>query len=115
MEGKKMRLLRNKGRVNLAWIMGLAASARLAIGGVCLADTHSSSRRSSACDGGGGDVPVPYANTNQHVELADGENYTLVGIVRFMGGLPYLQVDLQQHPWLATADRVAYPYYSLFT
>jgi hypothetical protein len=59
----------------------------------------------------GGDVPIPYSLTNQRVELADGEVYTLDGMVVFSGGRPYFEVDLSEHPWLANAKRRGSPLY----
>ena len=66
--------------------------------------------------GGGGGVPSPrmIASTNHHVELADGELYTLEGrlVVDSTGAL-YFNVDLRKHPWLASAERVKNPYYAV--
>ena len=49
-----------------------------------------------------GDVPVPFSS-NQRVELANGEYYTLVGKIIFFQAQPFLSVDLDVHPWLASA------------
>jgi hypothetical protein len=66
----------------------------------------------------GGEIPVPFGGVNQRVELADGEEYFLVGTIvniQAQDGVfqPYLKVDLDQHPWLANAHRVAFPYYPI--
>ncbi len=63
--------------------------------------------------GEGHEVPSPFSNTNQVVELADGEAYTLIGKVVFMGKIAYLNVNLDLHPWLATTRRKAFPFYRL--
>ena len=62
--------------------------------------------------GGGEGIPVPLT-TNQKVELADGEYYLLVGRVSFFDSHPYLSVDLNIHPWLASSYRRFEPYYPL--
>jgi len=62
---------------------------------------------------GGGDIPTPFGNANQKVELADGEIYILNGKVEFIVDEPYFKVDLKKHTWLANANRVADPYYLL--
>lgn len=64
--------------------------------------------------GSGGEVPNPFSNVNQKVELADGESYLLVGRVIIDSSdrdLVYLAVDLKEHPWLANAKRKADPFY----
>lgn len=72
--------------------------------------------------GGGGEIPNPLLTVNQHVELAPGEFYTLIGTV--MAGsdnlnataansVPMFVVDLREHPWLANVRRVRSPYYFL--
>jgi len=72
--------------------------------------------------GGGGEVPTPHSLAiNEHVELAVGEYYSLYGIVTsgpslsesIANSAPMLAVDLQQHPWLASAARSRYPFYRL--
>jgi hypothetical protein len=63
--------------------------------------------------GGSGDSPTPFKNTNQRVELADGESYSLVGQVIFWRGNAYFEVDLKEHPWLANKKRIARPYYEI--
>ena len=63
--------------------------------------------------GGAGDVPTPFLNTNQKVELSEGELYTLIGKVRFSRGGVFFEVDLVEHPWLASAKRRLNPFYSL--
>lgn len=64
--------------------------------------------------GGGDGIPTPLNLTsNARVELAHGEQYTLVGVVRNFGGSVYLEIDFEQHPWLATQNRLANPYYAV--
>lgn len=67
----------------------------------------------AAPGGGSGDVPTPFLSSNQKVELAHGELYTLVGVIRFSNGEPFLEIDLNEHPWLANAYRKANPFYPL--
>ena len=50
-----------------------------------------------------GDVPVPFSS-NQKVELANGEYYTLVGKVIYFQSKPFLTVDLDVHPWLSSSN-----------
>ncbi len=70
--------------------------------------------RSVPCPGGlsgGGALPF---GPNQTAELADGELYQLKGWVRIRGsGSAYLEIDFCAHPWLASAQRRAAPYYLL--
>ena len=61
----------------------------------------------------GGEIPWPFQTSNQVVELADGERYVLMGEVVFSRGVPTFMVDLQTHPWLATARRRQDPSYRL--
>jgi hypothetical protein len=72
--------------------------------------------------GGGGEIPNPLLSINQHVELAVGEFYSLIGTViagsdnpnaTAANSVPMFAVDLQQHPWLANVQRVRSPYYFL--
>jgi hypothetical protein len=63
--------------------------------------------------GGPGEIPTPFLSSNQKVELADGELYTLVGVVRFFDGQAYLEVDMNEHPWLANQRRRSVPFYAL--
>ncbi len=64
-------------------------------------------------DGDPGSIPIPFSSTNQKVELADEEVYTLVGAVAFINDRPHLKIDLEFHPWLATTYRMAFPFYPL--
>jgi len=66
---------------------------------------------SGSCNGG--EVPIPFEDSNHRVELADGEIYTLIGRVRFLLDTPYLEVDLAQHPWLANSKRKLSPVYPI--
>ncbi len=61
----------------------------------------------------GGDIPSPFSVSDIRVELADLENYTLVGNIRTKDGLTFLEIDFFEHPWLANADRVKNPKYLL--
>ncbi len=62
---------------------------------------------------GGGDVGTPFSGANQKVELADGEHYNLIGTIRIWRDTPHFEVDLTQHPWLASARRSQMPFYPL--
>ena len=68
-------------------------------------------KRTKGGDGGGG--TTPFTSTNQFAELADGENYSLTGKIVSWKGNFYLEVDLKEHSWLATAKRCSFPYYPL--
>jgi hypothetical protein len=60
----------------------------------------------------GNDIPVPYKEINQRVELADKAQYALEGRVRYVKDQPYLEVDLEKHPWLGKdilKENPAYP------
>lgn len=61
-----------------------------------------------------GDVPRPFENPNRKVELAAGENYLLQGkLLVEKDGDVWFFVDLREHPWLATKERIGQPYYRL--
>jgi len=60
--------------------------------------------------GGPGDVPTPFVS-NEKVELADGETYTLIGRFVIREGNLWFQVDLDAHPWLANQKRKEFPFY----
>ncbi|MDR3606493.1 MAG: hypothetical protein P4M08_03830 [Oligoflexia bacterium] len=72
---------------------------------------------------GGGEIPTPFTLSNQHVELADGEQYELIGQVvsgaRLSDSLPYdaaqawFQPDFNAQPWLASQARLANPGYPM--
>ncbi len=106
------------------WAIGLALGAMPL--GTARAETECvvrgiTSPNASLCENGmGGEIPTPFDNVNLKVELADGESYSLLGrilILRFPseGGeeRPYFEVDLEDHPWLATSARKAMPLYPL--
>lgn len=59
------------------------------------------------------DTPMPFESTNRRAELADGELYTLVGRVVFVGDQAMLEVDLNEHPWLASTKRRNDPFYPI--
>lgn len=62
---------------------------------------------------GEGTIPYPLC-TNEKVELADGEYYTLVGWIKNVDtDAPYFQVDLKSHPWLENSKRFKLPHYPL--
>ena len=70
--------------------------------------------------GTGSEIPTPF-DLNRHVELADGEEYLLVGRIVFktiatVDGVrvrPFFAIDLNLHPWLASAKRKDTPFYPL--
>ena len=63
--------------------------------------------------------PSPFDGDNQRVELADGEFYTLYGVIVIGTGLngegrqAYLRVDFAKQNWLASAKRSGSPYYPI--
>lgn len=57
-----------------------------------------------------GYIPDPF-NLDPKMELADGEYYNLVGVVKFISGMPWFQVDLNVHKWLANNKRKTVPFY----
>jgi hypothetical protein len=61
----------------------------------------------------GGDIPLPLMETNQRAELADGEQYTLVGTILAEQDQVYLEVNFEEHPWLRSARRARNPYYPI--
>lgn len=90
----------------------LSANTRAEDGGSRAQDAIDSA--AICIQGGGGDgVPTPFTGGNQIAELADGENYVLVGTIEIreteskFGSieLAYLVVDLDKQPWLANGRR----------
>lgn len=73
------------------------------------------SRRPKDRDKGPGSSPSPFENANRFVELAHGELYALDGTMRVKEGNPYLEIDFKVHPWLASAYRLAHPYYLILS
>jgi hypothetical protein len=85
---------------------------------------HASQSFITSCDEAcyqkqGGDVPIPFS-ANRKVELADGETYVLLGNIQYAPSLitksknaPYLHIDLEVHPWLASEGRKDFPFYPL--
>ena len=61
----------------------------------------------------GGEIPIPFKNANLKVELASGELYILRGRVRVFAEVPFFEVNLDQHNWLASEIRTQSPYYVL--
>ncbi|MGZ3708222.1 MAG: hypothetical protein ACXWPM_05310, partial [Bdellovibrionota bacterium] len=76
---------------------------------------HARSGMPEVCVDGGGthEIPTPATAFNQKVELADGEFYMLYGNVRLIEEVPYFEVDLTSHPWLASTGRQSNPLYPL--
>lgn len=70
---------------------------------------------------GGHDVPTPFQVRKTKFELADGEIYSLVGTLviapSYKGDSkklrPYFSINLDSHPLLANANRVASPLYMI--
>jgi hypothetical protein len=63
--------------------------------------------------GGGENIPSLNDINTMKFELADGEAYQIAGEIVMTGNQPYLLVDLKAQPWLATPQRVSFPYYAL--
>jgi hypothetical protein len=61
----------------------------------------------------GGEIPIPFKDANLRVELSSGELYVLRGSVHIYGNVPFFEIDLDQHGWLASAIRMRNPYYVL--
>lgn len=93
------------GGVAIAVFLALAAGTGAVYGQTC--GESDSTRRGG---GDGNDVPTPFTS-NQKVELADGEDYTLVGELGVHGESVYFVIDFSEHPWLASAKRRANPIY----
>ena len=100
-----------KSALNLNFIVSLVLALSLAAASArAFADAPSS----TGFPGGGDGIPTPLNLTsNARVELASGEQYTLIGVIRNFGGSIYLEIDFDQHPWLATQNRLANPYYAV--
>lgn len=64
-------------------------------------------------DGGSGGLPTRLTAGTTKVELADGERYILAGHIELSYGDVYLQIDFDEHPWLAGAKRRAAPAYQI--
>ena len=58
---------------------------------------------------------MPFRTTNQKVELADGEMYSLRGNLYFdaANNTMFLRVDLEETPWLANSLRKKFPFYPI--
>lgn len=71
-----------------------------------------------AAEGGGGGLPRGLTNGTT-VELAQGERYVLTGVIAVVKNSStqqneaYLKIDLEEHPWLASAKRRSTPYYRI--
>lgn len=68
--------------------------------------------QSWAAKGGGGESPRGLT-TDTKAELAINEKYILSGMVAIVAGEPFLRVDFNEHPWLASAVRMRNPFYRL--
>lgn len=82
--------------------------------------TASHANWTDSAGGPGGEIPTPFEAANQRVELADSEAYILVGRVLFLEDhardnvyVPFFEVDLKEHPWLANEKRRKSPLYRL--
>ena len=62
--------------------------------------------------GGGGEAPRGLKGDTK-VELALGETYALTGTISIQGNDPYLKVDFNKAPWLASRTRTKNPYYRI--
>lgn len=60
----------------------------------------------------GGEAPRGLTKDTK-VELALGERYLLVGTISIQGGDPYLKIDFNHAPWLASHTRTKNPYYRI--
>ena len=70
-------------------------------------------RRTPLGGGSSGHSPGGLFSDRILVELAEGEDYQLAGTVTLVRGAPYLAVNLDIHPWLATDNRRQFPFYAL--
>jgi len=116
-------------KFGFAMIVAMATVAASTFNLVIADESVAVERNSGGCScayypdhGGGGEVPTPHSLAiNEHVELASGEYYSLYGMVTsgptlsasVVDSVPMLAVDLQQHPWLASAARSRFPFYRL--
>lgn len=66
-----------------------------------------------AAEGGGGTVPRGLSKEGV-AELAPNEKYTLSGSVQVIDSIVYLNVNLKEHPWLASGYRKGNPRYPLW-
>lgn len=82
----------------------------------CMVVAKNDCTKWAAEGGGGGGFPRGLSNGTT-VELAPGERYVLSGTVLVVKDTDtqqlevYLKVDLDEHPWLASAKRKSQPYY----
>jgi hypothetical protein len=63
--------------------------------------------------GGGENIPSLNDINTMKFELSDGEAYQIAGDIVMLDNQPYLKVDLKAQPWLATNQRISFPYYAL--
>lgn len=103
---REMKLMKQNG---FRWILSLGVTLMLGS-----ASANAEGSRTCTLPGGGDGIPTPLNLTsNARVELASGEQYTLVGVARNFGGTIYLEVDFEEHPWLATKQRLGNPFYKI--
>lgn len=65
-----------------------------------------------AVSGGGSEAPRGLT-VESRAELAVGEKYILTGRIEIRQNQPFLLISFQQQAWLASAKRVADPYYRI--
>lgn len=82
----------------------------------CMSVAKTDCSKWAATGGGGGGLPRGLTSGTT-VELAPGERYVLTGVVvqaknsNTQQMETFLKVDLDEHPWLASARRKSTPYY----
>ena len=102
----------NKNLVVLALSMGITTSGSA---GAATSDERNScgvDPSTFVCTNDRGD-PAPFGSPNQHAELAEGEQYLLLGRVLRQGREYVLAIDLCAQPWLASDYRRQNPFYHL--
>jgi len=102
-------------------LLSISLSGMAAVAAECVNEQGIVRQRHGECvvetKGGGGEVPVPFG-LNQKAELATDELYVLMGKIliysqKGMEPRAFFQIDLQDHPWLASEKRINYPYYPI--
>jgi hypothetical protein len=110
-----MKGIRKLQRVRLKWAMAWTGLFLVLTAAIAEADTtpHAGDGVCIVGGEGGHDVPTPFQIYNQTVELADRVSYLLYGKVVFAADLPFFEVDLSAHRWLANPQRRDLPLYPL--
>jgi hypothetical protein len=90
-------------------VMGKALVGKIGLFFVLLSVTGAVSN----ARGGGENIPSLNDINTMKFELADGEAYQIAGDIVMLDNQAYLKVDLKAQPWLATNQRVSFPYYAL--